>query len=222
MELQRNAEFMRGMGLRHFTAGPPSLAPLADLPKNLMIEQPYFIIFPGASFSGRQWPTAQFGKLLSQLTAAKGWHAVLCGSREEHSLCAQVIRTSGMEATNLAGKTSLSKLFEIIRKAKFLVGNETSAVHIAAAVGTPSVCILGGGHYGRFMPYTVETEDHVTPVPVSQHMNCFNCNWKCNQPHIKGKAMPCISSITVDQVMMAVIEIVTKGDVANHSTHPVK
>ena len=207
MELQRNAEFMRGLGLRNFTAGIPSLPSLADLPEKLMIEQPYFIIFPGASFSGRQWPVAQFGRFLSELTAAQGWRAVLCGSREEHSLCAQFIQTSGIEATNLAGKTSLSELVEVIRRAKLLVGNETSAVHIAAAVGTPSVCILGGGHYGRFMPYVVNCANQPIPVPVVHRMNCFGCNWQCTQPHDKDVAMPCISAITIDQVIEAIERI---------------
>jgi len=207
MELQRNAEFMRNLGLRDFTAGTPSLPPLADLPEKLMMEQPYFIIFPGASFPGRQWPVAQFGRLLSELTATKCWRAVLCGSREEHSLCARVIDSSGTKALNLAGKTSLPELVEVIRRAKFLIGNETSAVHIAAAVGTPAVCILGGGHYGRFLPYVIDQANHPLPTPIFQQMDCFGCNWQCTQPHDKDATVPCISAITIDQVMEAIERI---------------
>ena len=49
---------------------------------------------------------------------------------------------------NWAGRTSLQELSAIIARAHILVGNETSAVHIAAAVSTPSVCTLGEGTTG--------------------------------------------------------------------------
>ncbi len=208
MELRRNAEFIRGLGAKKFTASIPFLPFLMPLPDRLILPKPYFVIFPGASFPGRQWPASQFGILLSELSAAQSWRAVLCGSREERSVCDQVIRASGMKATNLAGQTLLPELVEVIRGAAFLVSNETSAIHIAAATGTPSVCILGGGHYGRFLPYDPEDAGkQPLPVPVIHKMDCFGCNWKCTQPHKKGTPVPCISGITVEQVWKAVENI---------------
>ena len=50
-------------------------------------------------------------------------------------------------------KTNINELIEAIRDAEFLITNETSAVHIAESVTTKSFCILGGGHFGRFLPY---------------------------------------------------------------------
>lgn len=200
MELQRNAEFMRGLGILDFTAGVPSLPSLADLPENLMIEKPYFIIFPGASFPGKLWPVERFGELLSKLTQPNSGIAVLCGSRQERVLCTRIIDSSGTEALNLAGETTLPELVEVIRRAKFLVGSDTSAVHIAAAVGTPSVCIFGGGHYGRFLPYVAESGGQIAPVPVVHRMDCFGCNWQCTQSHVRDMAFPCILRITVHEV----------------------
>jgi ADP-heptose:LPS heptosyltransferase len=141
--------------------------------------------------------------VLYGMTDSHCGRAVVCGTREERNLCSRVIGEAGKEAFNLAGETSLTELVEIIRRAAFLVGNESAAIHIAAAVGTPSVCILGGGHYGRFMPYGVETGDRCSPIPVIHRMDCFNCDWQCTQPHQKGEAVPCITGITVDQVLKA-------------------
>jgi len=209
MELQRNAEYMRGLGLRNFTAGTPSLPSLANLPENLMIEQPYFIIFPGASFPGKLWPVERFGEVLLKLNGSNSGIAVLCGSRQERALCARIIDLSGTEALNLAGETTLPELVEVIRRAKFLVGNDTSAIHIAAAVGTPSICILGGGHYGRFLPYVVESGGHIMPVPVVHQMDCFGCDWKCTQTHVRDGAFPCILRIPVHEVFQ-LSETITK------------
>jgi len=211
MELQRNAEFMRGLGLRKFTASIPVLPKLLDLPSMITIDQPYFVIFPAALWAGRIWPVERFGKVLSKITKSNNGIAVLCGGHQEQDLCERVMHASGKGALNLAGKTSLPELVEVIRGAKFLLGNETSAVHIATAVGTPSVCILGGGHYGRFMPYVLELDNQVAPITVSHWMDCFGCNWLCDQPHENGKAVPCILQITVDQVLKAIETMCAKA-----------
>jgi ADP-heptose:LPS heptosyltransferase len=216
MELQRNAEFMRGLGLRNFAAGLPSLPKLMDLPEKLTIRQPYIVISPGAHLPGKRWSVANYFELLSKLTAFNRGLVVLCGSSQERALCAQIIELSGMDALNLAGETSLPELVEVIRRANLLVANDTAAVHIAAAVGTPAVCILGGGHYGRFMPYILKAGAHIAPVPIIHRMDCFGCNWQCTQPHKKGMTVPCISLITVDQVFETIEEILISGYRANH------
>jgi len=204
MELRRNGEFIHGLGLQSFTAGVPELPQGMTVPARLTIAPPYFIVFPGALWSGRLWPAERFGEVLAKLADARGWRAILCGSAEERELCRLVIRSAGREALNIAGETSLSELVEVIRRAELVIGNETAVVHIAAAVGTPSVCLLGGGHYGRFMPYETKESNDTAPVPVTHWMNCFGCNWRCTQPHQKGMAMPCISGIKVHEVLAAV------------------
>ena len=95
-------------------------------------------------------------------------------------------------------------LVELIRASRLLIGNETSAVHIAVAVDTPSVCILGGGHYGRFMPYELADGDAPRPAVAMHKMPCFGCDWRCSQPHQPGKAMPCIAAVSVADVVNAI------------------
>jgi len=54
-----------------------------------------------------------------------------------------------------------------------MVGGETGLAHMACAVGTPNVVVLGGGHFGRFMPYSPLTTCAILPLL------CFQCDWKC-------------------------------------------
>jgi ADP-heptose:LPS heptosyltransferase len=112
---------------------------------------------------------------------------------------------------NLAGKTTLIDLAELIRAAKLLIGNESGAVHLAAAVGTPSVSIVGGGHYGRFIPYDIAADDEcVAPIPVIHRMECYGCNWKCIFPIVPGQPTPCVSRITVQHALTETESICTK------------
>lgn len=202
MELLRNAEFVSHLAGVPHQAALAQLPHLAKLPIALQPTAPYFIVFPGASWSGRQWSVAQFAGALSALQRRYGWKPVLCGARNEAALCQTIANAATVNCINLAGQTNLSELAEVIRGAQLLIGNETSAVHIAAAVGTPAVCILGGGHYGRFMPYP-DTVPGIKPVAVAVPMPCYRCNWLCNQPHDPSDPVPCVSKISVASVLAA-------------------
>ena len=202
-ELERNAEFTRHLGSATYASTAPRLPKVTTLDLALRFDGPYFVIFPGASSLGKRWPVEAFCALVRDLQARTGWRPVLCGSQGEQDLCAAIADKCLPDVSNLAGQTSLSDFVEVVRGARFLVGNDTSAVHIAAAVKTPSVCILGGGHFGRFVPYPKHASDW-GPVVVYHQMPCFGCNWRCTQPHAPDRPYPCISSVTVDAVVSAV------------------
>jgi ADP-heptose:LPS heptosyltransferase len=204
MELTRNADFIRALGLKDFVSTVPRIDPLLDLPKQLQVNTPYVVVFPGASWVPKMWPTKNFAELIKVLSNEYGLQCILCGSSSEFELCRDVISQSSQNnVLNLAGLTTLTELVEIIRHARFLFANDTSAIHIAAAVQTPSVCLLGGGHYGRFLPYIVEEHKVQRVVPrVSTHqMDCFHCNWSCIHTKSIDETVPCIKNISVHNVL---------------------
>ena len=204
MELTRNAEFIRSLGLKDFTSDVPKLSVLLELPQHLQVKTPYIVIFPGASWVPKMWPVKNFAELINVLCNKYGMQCVLCGSSAEYELCRDVISQSGQNnVLNLAGLTTLTELVEILRNAQFLFANDTSAIHIASAVQTPSVCLLGGGHYGRFLPYVIEERNVQSVMPrVSIHqMDCFQCNWSCPHTKSSNETVPCIKNITVHDVL---------------------
>lgn len=210
-ELERNAEFIRNLSGQDFEASLPTLPRLTQLPDRLKIKTPYFIVFPGASWSGRQWPSSLFVEVIRELHHRYGWLAVLCGSSSEARLCQTIVDQSAVMAVNLGGATNLSELGELLRGARILISNETSAVHLAAAVSTPTVCILGGGHFGRFLPYPKSISG--TLPAVAQHkMACYNCDWICTQVYDPAGAVPCVGGVTVADVLALVDAELAKVD----------
>lgn len=205
-ELERNAEFISGLGAAHFKSHLPYIPKLLDLPSTLRQPHPYFIVFPGASWSGKQWPADHFATLIREVASATGRAPVLCGGPADWAICSAIQAMSDVAVTHLAGQTTLAELTELIREADFLIGNDTSAIHLAAAVETSSVCLLGGGHYGRFMPYPMDMADQAaTPVAVNFPMACYGCNWQCSQTYQPGEAVPCIANISVNAVLTSPI-----------------
>jgi ADP-heptose:LPS heptosyltransferase len=204
MELERNAEFLRNLGVLAGALEAPFIPKLMDLPASLVIKRDYFVLFPGASLPIKQWPLDSFAAVAIEVNLKRGWIPVICGGPTEQQLCARLQeKINCSHAINLAGETSLLEMIEVLRGASLLISNDTSAVHIAAAVGVPSVCILGGGHYERFMPYSNWCEG-AKPIAVIKKMHCFGCNWTCRYSDDNSQPYPCVEGVTIEQVQDAI------------------
>lgn len=211
-ELERNAEFLRGLGLSNFKCSIPELPVV--VPGPIPFDR-YYVLFPGAGASMRQWPIANFARLAEKIHNVTGWTGIVCGGAGEAKLGEDLRGASTAPLENWAGKTSLQELIATIAQAKLLLGNETSAVHIAAAVSTPCVCLLGGGHYGRFLPYRLE-QPTTRPLPIvcAFRMDCYGCNWDC--PYCStAEVAPCIARINVDEVWKTVHDLLIANGAAD-------
>jgi ADP-heptose:LPS heptosyltransferase len=202
-ELQVNANFISSLQGHTYLPDIPYLPALCDLNQELIIFKRYTVILPGASWQPRAWPAENFAELIIRLSFDSSKNFVLCGSADEISLCAKIVSLCPrVNVQNLAGRTSLLEMTEILRCAELVVANESGAIHIATATGTPSVCITGGGHYGRFVPYpTPHSSGKSIPQTVAYPLDCFGCNWICPfKTNLQG-AVPCIANISVLDVV---------------------
>jgi ADP-heptose:LPS heptosyltransferase len=208
MEIERNIEFLKGLGINYVNLHRFMPETFTSLPKGLIFNENYFIIFPGSSWMGRKWKNESFAKVGRKICEEYNYKMLVCGVQTESNDAQSIIKMSRTNnSINLAGKTTLSQFCELVRNAKILIGNETSAIHIAALMNTPSVCILGGGHYGRFLPYSENTPG-AKPVPVIKKMECYGCNWKCIYFHDDKSPVPCVSEIESNDVIQAVKKII--------------
>jgi len=173
--------------------------------KKFSLKNDYFVIFPGGSWAGRKWPNNNFVELIKKINRRSDLEVVICGSKTEFD-DAQYITQKFLNKNvhNFAGKTSLSELFNIISGASFILSNETSAIHIASHTNTQSICILGGGHFGRFLPYPSDFSGP-KPIDVYHKMDCYGCNWRCIHRRKKSSPVKCIELISVEDVFQKVI-----------------
>ena len=206
-EFQYNEAFIKQLGQSSFIGTISKIPALCTLPTRLRIPESYILIMPGASWLPRAWPSAAFISLIKQLSSNLNYTIILCGGTDEVSLCSQISTLCpNSRVVNLAGQTTLIELIEIVRAAALLIANESSAIHIAAATNTPSVCITGGGHFGRFMPYpTHHTSDRRMPWVASHQMSCFGCKWKCKFELSSEQTVPCVSNIPLTTVLSAAL-----------------
>lgn len=160
------------------------------------------IIFPGAGLKSRGWEAEKFAQLIKKLEQSTNEIIYLAGGNAEIPLCNHILEKSQSAAVvNISGKTNLNELIEMIANSVMIISNDSSAVHIAAAVDTPFVCIVGGGHFNRFVPYPAGIVKNGSFI--YEKMDCYYCNWNCIFKTESDKPFPCIANIDIDNVWQA-------------------
>jgi len=154
-------------------------------------------LFPGASFEGRRWESSYYGKLTSML-GGQPLYAIF-GSHSDMELSERVVLSirddcDDVEMLNLTGQTTLRELARSIMSCDLLISMDTSGLHIAIAVGVATIGIVGGGHFGRFVPWG----DAKTNVFLTNELECFHCNWACTKHEVE-----CINGVSPYDVMCA-------------------
>ena len=151
---------------------------------------PYVVIFPAANTWQRQWPVSEWILTLREIQNLQ-LTLVICGDKPSPVIDA--IRREGLvNLVDMVSKTSVIELLSLLKGAQWCVGVDGGGIHLAATVGIRTLAIVGGGHWGRFLPYPPDAQ--FAPVALGYPMSCFGCRWKCiypNETHV-----PCISNIS--------------------------
>lgn len=111
--------------------------------EGIALKQPVFVIHPFSLWKYKEWKVEQWIMLVDCLVDKFQCQLIITGS-EEDSLRAGEIQTRVKAVVyNLAGKTSIGLLPAVMQAASLFIGVDTAALHVAAAVGTPTIAIFG-------------------------------------------------------------------------------
>ena len=107
------------------------------------------VLFPGASNAIKMWPAERFAILANRITETFKARILIAGTSSDFETQEAVSLKTSVPVVRLVGRTDLLQLAAILKYSAIYVGNDTGPLHLAIAVGTPTICILGGGHFGR-------------------------------------------------------------------------
>lgn len=105
-------------------------------------ERPFVAFAPGGSKLTKRWAPEHWITLVRRV-AATGADAVLVGGPEDTAVAAEVTARSSSRAVNAAGALGLLTTAAVLKRAAALVTGQTAAMHMAAALGTPLVALIG-------------------------------------------------------------------------------
>jgi heptosyltransferase-2 len=114
---------------------------------------PLVALAPGAAYGpAKQWPADHFAELINHLAHRPGTECVLVGAPGERALCERIAADSSAGAIVAAGETNVGELIAVLELADGFVGNDSGAMHLAAALGKPVVGIFGSTNPKRTGP----------------------------------------------------------------------
>ena len=129
----------------------------------------YIVVHPGAGAAVKEWPIHRWRSVAIELMR-DGFQIAMTGSDVEVEQCA-AIAASVPGCISLAGQTSVSVLAELLRNAELVLGPDCGPLHLAVAVGTPTVHLFGPSDPLRYGPWGDRERHRV----VSAGWHCPRC-----------------------------------------------
>jgi heptosyltransferase-2 len=101
-------------------------------------------VSPGAAYgTAKQWLPDRFAAAASRVANDIGGNIAIFGSQSERELCDSVARACTAPARNFAGQTSLAEFIDMAAACRVYLTNDSGAMHIASALGVPTVTVFG-------------------------------------------------------------------------------
>ena len=122
---------------------------------------PLAVFAPGAAYgTAKRWLPRYVAGVISELARTHGVCSVLVGSRGDSETTRLIVDAAGAEigarVIDAAGSTTVETLAGILAIARVCVSNDSGAMHLAAAVGTPLVALFGPTNEFETAPLTRE------------------------------------------------------------------
>lgn len=165
------------------------------LRKNEIESQKFAVLNLGSSQPWKNWPVERFLQVFSFMSENK-IPIVLVGSRKERILGLNFETNHRGQCLNLVGQINISETAALIESCLLVLANDTAPIHIGIALKKPTLCVLGGGHFGKISLYGYPDIN----LWVYKRMPCFCDNWQCVVNLKKGTIAPCIDAISTEQV----------------------
>ncbi len=159
----------------------------------LLCNDPFVVIFPGASIPERRWGGRGFGQVAIRL-AEDGFRIVVVGGQDDWD---EAVTIAGDRGLNLAGKTTLAETAAVIARATLVISGDSGVLHLAAGLDVPTVSLFGPGIAAKWAP---QGERHIV---INHQLACSPCTKFGTTPPCPVNAR-CIREITPDEVMAAI------------------
>ena len=159
-------------------------------------------IHPGAGAPVKLWSPESWAQVADTLATSCPARIIITGSREELDLAWSVSARMRSDAIVAGGDTSLGQLAALFERCRLVIGPDCGPLHLAVAVGTPTVHLYGPVDAAKFGPWGA-AEKHVV---VTSNRVCIPCD-RLDYAAQELPAHPCVREIAVETVLGAVQKV---------------
>ena len=208
-KVEANLDALRRIGIQpgleerraQFVPGPAAEARIAALlAAEGLAERGYIHIHPASRWSFKCWTAERNAELIDRVSSGHRVVITAAPGPAENSLIEKILSKTTSKPVNLAGKLSIKELGALTARARLFIGVDSMPMHLAAAMGTPTVALFGPSGEQEWRPWRVAHRVVTTNHP------CRPCG---NDGCGGGKISECLTTLEVDKVHAAVQELLT-------------
>ena len=150
----------------------------------------------------RRWGGDRYGRV-AKVLSDKGYEIVILGSDADRRDADRIKEYAG-DCIDLTGRTNLRDVAAVLNMSKLLLTADSGLMHIAYAVGTPTVSLFGSGIEKKWAP---RGRKHTV---LNKHLDCSPCTRFGYTPSCRKK-VKCMSLISVEEVLQAAKSTIEKS-----------
>ena len=161
-------------------------------------ERPLVALAPAAAYGpAKEWPAERYATLIDRLAELAGAECVLVGAPAERARSLEIASASAAGAIVAAGETDVADLVALLSLTQAFAGNDSGAMHVAGALGIPTVGIFGSTNPARTGPLGPRTRVLYGRIECSP---CFDRT--CRFGHYE-----CLKRLAVDDVIRSLRDV---------------
>ncbi len=164
-------------------------------------DKPMVGISPGSAYgTAKRWLPERFAQSAVVLAQQLGAGVGVFGSPDETELCAAIVaqvQQAGVSASNFAGATSLAEFVQLAAAAEVFLTNDSGAMHIASALGVPTIAVFGAtdhiatgptGALARIIREPVDCSPYPSPCLLRECPIDHRCMKAVSSDKVAGEA----------------------------------
>lgn len=165
-----------------------------------LIDGDYCLLHPVSRRTSKQWTKEGFAKIVDYYSNLGISVLITSGPEDiETNYIDDIANLTKSNFINLGGKTNLFELAALIKDAKFFIGLDSVASHLAAAVGTSGVTLFGPSNPNNWKPWS---DDIAVICRDGTEDTCQK------HGHLEGKYKNCLCYISAERVINEVAKII--------------
>ena len=155
-------------------------------------------VSPGAAYgTAKRWLPERFAQAARALAERLDAQVAVFGSPAEAELCRDIAAQAGPRAHSLAGETTLREFIELAATCRLYLTNDSGPMHVAAALGLPTVAIFGA-------------TDHVATGPSASWAKVVRKPVECSPCLLRECPIDhrCMTAVTAEEVVAEALKLV--------------
>lgn len=210
MEFLRYKKLLHYLGDKEYLTQQPVIKKFEEI--QVLNLSSYCVLSIGASEGGKIYDMHNFAAIADYIIEKYNMPIVFLGDKKDSRYANSLSKImKNKDIIDMTGKTNFKQWISIIRESALVVGNDSASIHISAAIGCKSVCIVGKWQYNRFYPYVLDFNYDSSPDAVFciEKLKCENCGKirklmprkYCRSTVYNEKSYYCLQLVSLEEVI---------------------